>query len=132
MSQYLVWLIAPTALLALAGGLLTAMRSLRRRRARHLYHAQEHARGPHSVPPRPGMTTDRSAVIRAHAERCARRDWAAGINEPHPLNPWGSRSAQAVLWYASYQLVLHELMEANGESKPSRVVHGAQEPATSH
>jgi hypothetical protein len=131
MSQYLVWLIAFTALLALAGAMLSALRRHRRRRARHLHHAQEHAH-PHSVPPRAGMGTDRSAVIRAHAERCARRDWAAGISEPHPLNPWGSRSAQAVLWQACYQHVQQELRQANGGSKPAQVVPGTQEPLGSH
>lgn len=118
-TQVLLWFIAAAAavVIALAGALLSFFHQLRKRSARFRSHALEYERRQQAAVPRAGITPDRSAAIRAHAERAAWRDWKAGAGQPDPANPYGTGSAQAVLWYASYQLALHDLVDAQAQAQ---------------
>lgn len=129
-TQVLLWFIVATVAIALAGASLSAFLSLRRRSARYRYYAQEYARQQQEATPRAGLTAEKSAAIRAHAERSARRDWRAGTTQPQPRNPYGTGSPQAVLWYASYQLALHDLVDAQEQAQRVDAGAGRNEPAT--
>lgn len=108
-SQALLSFVGVAGLLALTGTLLSMLHQRHKRRARVRQHAQEAARRQQDASQR--MGTGRTEAIRGHAERCARRDWEAGSDTSQPLNPFRTGSPQAVLWYASYQSALVDLVE---------------------
>lgn len=110
--QALLLFVGVAGFLALAGALLSVLNNRHKRRARMLQHAQQSARRQQEGSQR-GIGAGRTEAIRGHAERCARRDWEAGGDTSQPLNPFRAGSPQAVLWYASYQIALHELVEGD-------------------
>lgn len=114
------------AVVALASSVLRE----RRQRARRRHYDQVNAQSPRASAPSPlstSMTPEHSAAIRAHAERTARRHWQAGTTTATPLNPYDSGTAENVLWYATYQLVVHELGESSAppRSAAMRASRGA-------
>ena len=117
----LLWLIGATLLLAVAGALLNWWLHQRKRRARHLYYqrasreGQGHRSATAPSPLSGGMTPELALAIRAHADRTARRHWEAGPGAPKPSNPYDGGTPEHVLWFATYQLVMHELIEAASE-----------------
>ena len=106
--------------LAAAGAILAALRARSRRKARFLYYLQAgRQRERPSSAPMPlagGVTPELADAIRAHAERTATRQWNAGASDEQPVNPYPPATPEHVLWYASYELRLHELVdEASGD-----------------
>lgn len=110
-DQAVLWLVACTGTLALAGYLWTLAREAAARRARRRRFHRELAM---HRPSQPGalsgsISRDRAATVRREAENAARLV-AAGITA-EPRNPYRQGSSEFVLWIATYHLTLAELRE---------------------
>ena len=119
-AEALVWLVFVVVALAAAGGILAAIRTRNKRKARYLYYLQaSQERERVSSAPMPltgGLTPELAEAIRAHAERTAKRHWDAGVRDELPINPYPQATPEHVLWYASYELKLHDLVDdASGD-----------------
>lgn len=116
-AEALVWVVLVTVALAAAGGILSAVRARARRHARYRHYLQaSRERERTTSAPSPltgGMTPELAQGIRAHAERTAARYWNAGALERRPANPYEPGTPEYVLWYASYELALAELVDAS-------------------
>lgn len=119
-AEALVWLVLVVVALAAAGGILAAMRASSKRKARYLYYlqaSQERERVSSApVPLSGGLTPELAEAIRAHAERTATRHWNAGVRDELPVNPYPQATPEHVLWYASYEIKLQDLVdESSGD-----------------
>lgn len=119
-AEALVWLVLVVVALAAAGGILAAMRASSKRKARYLYYlqaSQERERVSSApVPLSGGLTPELAEAIRAHAERTAARHWNAGVRDELPVNPYPQATPEHVLWYASYEIKLQDLVdESSGD-----------------
>ncbi len=119
-AEALAWLVLAVVAIAAAGAILAALRARSRRKARFMYylHAGQQRERPSSAPMplAGGVTPELADAIRAHAERTATRQWNAGAPDERPVNPYPPATPEHVLWYASYELRLHELVdEASGD-----------------
>ena len=116
-AEALVWLVLVVVALAAAGGILGAMRARSKRKARYLFYylqaSQERQRVSSApVPLSGGLTPELAEAIRAHAERTAIRHWNAGVRDELPVNPYPQATPEHVLWYASYEIKLQDLVDA--------------------
>lgn len=115
-AEALVWLVLVVVALAAAGGILAAVRARSKRKARYLYYlkaGQERERVSSApVPLSGGLTPELAEAIRGHAERTATRHWNADMRDELPVNPYPQATPEHVLWYASYELKLHDLVDA--------------------
>lgn len=115
-AEALVWLVLVVVALAAAGGILAALRASRQRKARYLHYlqaSQERERASSApVPLSGGLTPELAEAIRAHAERTATRHWNAGVRDELPVNPYPQATPEHVLWYASYEIKLQDLVDA--------------------
>lgn len=119
-AEALVWLVLIVVALAAAGAILAAARARSRRKARYQHYLQagRERERPSSapIPLSGGLTPEQAQAIRAHAERTATRHWNAGARDDLPVNPYPPATPEHVLWYASYELKLHDLVdEASGD-----------------
>lgn len=114
-AEALVWLVLVVVALAAAGAILAALRASSKRKARYLYYlraSREKERVSSApIPLTGGLTPELAEAIRAHAERAARRHWDAGVRDELPVNPYPQATPEHVLWYASYELKLHDLVD---------------------
>lgn len=114
-AEALVWLVLVVVALAAAGGILAALRASSKRKARYLYYlkaSQERERVSSApVPLSGGLTPELAESIRAHAERTAVRHWNAGLRDELPVNPYPQATPEHVLWYASYEIKLQDLVD---------------------
>lgn len=114
-----VWLVLVAVVVlpatAAAAVVFSAVRQRRRRRRRqeHLRVAlRQHGRSAGaSAPLANSLTPTVVRAVRAHGERSAARHWHAGIRGREPVNPYASGTREHVIWYASFQLATHNLME---------------------
>jgi hypothetical protein len=115
-AEALVWLVLVSVALAAGWGIVSAARARARRRARFMYYlraTQEPERTSSApIPLSEGLTPEQAEAIRAHAERTATRHWNAGQRDELPVNPYVPGTPEHVLWYASYELKLHDLVDA--------------------
>ncbi len=114
-AEALVWLVLAVVAVGAAGAIIAALRARSRRKARFLYYLQaSQQRERPSSAPMPlagGVTPELAEAIRAHAERTATRHWNAGARDELPINPYPPATPEHVLWYASYELRLHDLVD---------------------
>jgi hypothetical protein len=122
----LFWFVLAAALVLVTGVAgFVAHRNKMKRRARELHLRATRERQRTSSAPSPlqgGMTPELIRAIRAHAERTAARHWQAGGPRAHPVNPYDAGSPEFVLWYATYELAMHEKVDA--EEDTVQVVFG--------
>lgn len=110
--EALLWLFVSVLAVGLAGAAISAIVRVRKRHARRMYYrraGQGAGRASAPAPLAAGIAAGQSADIRARAERAARRDWMARA-EP-TQNPYDAGTPEHVLWYATYQITVHELSE---------------------
>jgi len=123
-AQHGLWFLAAAAAgLALVVLLLDLVRRASRRRARRAYYAraanESHLQSLHGElePLSAGISPERAATIRHHAEKAAQHDWAAGHGSER--SPHERGTPEHVLWFATYHLRIGELAdEAEAEIEP--------------
>jgi hypothetical protein len=130
----LATLVLVTVVLAVAGAALGAILSRRKQRARfqhYLRAGHEYERSTTAPTPlQGGITPEMAAAIRRHAEKKALVHWQEGLPEGKAVNPYDAGTPEHVLWYASYELALHELADApdtdvQPEERPTGSSRGA-------
>jgi hypothetical protein len=116
--EILSWLVLAAVVLVTAVAVASAHRNKMKRRARalHYLHASRERERTSSAPSplRGGVTPELLQAIRAHAERTAARHWREGPRCSSPVNPYDAGTPEHVLWYASYELAMHERDEVSG------------------
>ena len=115
-AEIVIWS-AVAAVAVLAGTVIvSAVRARMRRRARYLHYLQasrwQERTTSAPMPLAGALTPELAYAIRQHAERTAGRHWHAGKPETSPLNPYEPGTQEHVLWYASYELTMHEFVDA--------------------